>query len=257
VDERESLLQSDSVSIPIADSNNAVVAAAPSAVDAAPAPLAAPEPAPSWTTAAALDPQTLARQAARLTPFLLLLLISALMSHAFGWFTIVLLSTGLNRVQSIIDAESLKGEGRDKKPLLLAAVMIMFNLLFLMLIFSSYECFPVFAFHVPAHADIATAAALKSTANSPFVSQAVSETLASGGGAVVTSAPLTHAQAHARYMNLADDTKTSFAKSAAVAVTKDHHFYHDGMSFWACVWVSIMSGSFLHRMFCARYMFIV
>jgi hypothetical protein len=60
-------------------------------------------------SAFAIDPTTAARQTARVTPFLLLLALSALLDHAIGWVTAIVLTAGLVRLQARLEVELKKG----------------------------------------------------------------------------------------------------------------------------------------------------
>jgi hypothetical protein len=60
----------------------------------------------------AIDPTTAARQTARVTPFLLLLALSALLDHAIGWVTAIVLTAGLVRLQARLEVELKKGVWR-------------------------------------------------------------------------------------------------------------------------------------------------
>ena len=64
---------------------------------------------PSQASAFAIDPTTAARQTARVTPFLLLLALSALLDHAVGWVTAIVLTAGLVRLQARLEMELKKG----------------------------------------------------------------------------------------------------------------------------------------------------
>jgi hypothetical protein len=63
-----------------------------------------------------LDAQQTARQAARLIPFLTLLLLSSLFEHSTGLITVIACSVALTRIQTRIDQEIKRLVGKQKIP---------------------------------------------------------------------------------------------------------------------------------------------
>ena len=144
----------------------------------------------------------------------------------FGWWSAIVLTAGLNRVQARIETEMAKDEvsARDKKGLLSSLAVVLAHLVILLFLFHSYNCGSIFAFRVPSHADAVTAAALRSTALSAPLAIPASTTAANiaSSATAIAKSPV-------------DDSHARLAIQAAAAATTDTTFYHDHMSFWACV----------------------